>query len=205
MSASCWECGEPAGGQPFCIRCGKIQPPCESTYFAVFGLGERLELDLEDLEARYYERSRLVHPDRFMTKSPQERDHAAEQTERLNRAYRTLREPWARTRYLLELHGHSIAQGKLPAELAEEYFELQEAMSAGEATPGMRQAFQTTVVQALARLESDAQARRLAWDALEPTAKLEALGAFSGIMGERAYLEAMRRDLARQMPASGIA
>lgn len=204
MGARCWECGEHAEGLIFCNRCGKIQPPRESTFFAVLGLDERLELDLANLEASYYERSRLVHPDRHMARFPKEQELAAEQTELLNRAYRTLRDPWARTRYMLEHHGLPIAQGRLPIELAEEYFALQEAMSEGAASGAMLEAFQAVIDQALRQLESTALERRITWDALASKEKLAALVAFSGITGERAYLAAMRRDLARQMPASGI-
>ncbi|HEY9854124.1 MAG TPA: Fe-S protein assembly co-chaperone HscB, partial [Stenomitos sp.] len=100
--------------------------PGEPSYFDLFDLPERLELDRQDLDARYHALARAHHPDRFVTKGPAAQSEAAERMERINRAYRTLKDPWERTRYVLSAHGADLSRAQVPVALAEEYFEIQE-------------------------------------------------------------------------------
>jgi len=74
-------------------------------HFGALGLPRAFALDAADLERRFRERSRLLHPDRFARKSPRERRLSLERSTRLNDAYRTLKEPRARAAYLLKLLG----------------------------------------------------------------------------------------------------
>ncbi len=90
-------------------------------YFKVLGIDPvRLDLDLSELEKRFYERSFQVHPDLHP-----EAD-AISQAAELNRAYKTLRDPWQRAHYVTkEVQGVDHAS-KIPTALAEFYFETQE-------------------------------------------------------------------------------
>jgi len=102
-----------------------------SNYYEFFGLEHRLDLDLKDLEKRFYALSRQYHPDRFTLKSREEQRYALDATSILNDAYRTLRDPLARAEYLLKENGFDIGeQGtkNVPPELLEEVFELNMAL-----------------------------------------------------------------------------
>jgi len=114
-----------------CPRCDAIQAlGPEVDLFAVLGLPRRLRLDLADLERRYHYASRAVHPDRHQTAGPKERELSLAASAIVNRAYRTLRDPVARGRYWLELHGAPLAEGgaRVPPEIAAEVFETQEKL-----------------------------------------------------------------------------
>ena len=74
-------------------------------YFEMFGLPRHLHVDTGNLEKRFYAQSRRFHPDRFAARPPAEQAEALERSSALNDAYRTLREPIARTEYLLTLEG----------------------------------------------------------------------------------------------------
>ena len=74
-------------------------------YFAVFSLPRHLHLDTAQLEKSFYAQSRRLHPDRFAARPAEEQAEALERSSALNDAYRTLRDPIARTEYLLSLEG----------------------------------------------------------------------------------------------------
>jgi molecular chaperone HscB len=100
-------------------------------HFAVLGVPRRLDLDPADLERRYHEAARQVHPDRHQTASPREQERSLAASAALNQAYRTLRDPVTRGRYWLELHGDPLGAGnnRVPAELAALVFEVQEQLA----------------------------------------------------------------------------
>jgi molecular chaperone HscB len=98
-------------------------------YFQLFGIPQKLSLDLYDLEQRFYALSRKVHPDRFSRAAPAERARAEEASASLNDAYRTLRNPLTRAEYMLARQGLPAAgSGQVPPELLEEVFELNVAL-----------------------------------------------------------------------------
>lgn len=74
-------------------------------HFSLFGLPERYALDQEALTQAWREVSARVHPDRFATASAPERRVAMQWSARANEAYRTLRDPLGRARYLCERAG----------------------------------------------------------------------------------------------------
>src|SRR6266851_1290218 len=105
--------------------------PVSSNYYDFFGLEHKLDLDLRDLEKRFYALSRQYHPDRYTLKSLEEQQYALDATAILNDAYRTLRDPLTRAEYLLKENGFDIGeQGSknVPPELLEEVFELNMAL-----------------------------------------------------------------------------
>ena len=110
-------------------------------YFSFFSLPRKLTLDVVALEKQFYVLSRKLHPDRFASKPLTEQEAALAQSSLLNDAYRTLKDPIARTQYLLTLEGVELeeqskaatdaarASGEqkkqiVPPELLEEVFEL---------------------------------------------------------------------------------
>src|SRR5262249_30479679 len=85
------------------------------------GLPRRFRLDAAALERNYLARSREVHPD-FTGNDPASLQAAAA----LNEAYTTLREPFRRAEYLLQLEGGPSATEvkQMPAEFLEEMLDL---------------------------------------------------------------------------------
>ncbi|AEU34843.1 Fe-S protein assembly co-chaperone HscB [Granulicella mallensis] len=81
-----------------------------NSYFTQFELPQHLHIDLPTLEKAFYAQSRKLHPDRFAAKPQAEQDAALASSSRLNDAYRTLRDPIARTEYLLALEGIQLEE-----------------------------------------------------------------------------------------------
>ena len=82
----------------------------QDSYFEQFGLPAHLHLDLAALEKSFYAQSRRLHPDRFAARPAEEQQAALAASSRLNDAYRTLRDPIARTEYLLALEGVQLEE-----------------------------------------------------------------------------------------------
>ena len=100
-------------------------------YYDFFDLEHKLDLDLQDLEKRFYALSRRWHPDVFSRRSAAEKQESLEATAVLNDAYRTLRDPMTRAEYLLQEQGFETGEQKstdVPPELLEEVFELNMAL-----------------------------------------------------------------------------
>ena len=140
ISAQCWSCGDQRAAH-FCNSCGHVQPPRPVDYFSFFGLLAKMNIDTAQLEREFYKLSRKLHPDLAARHGAREQEWSLEQTSQLNDAYRTLKDPIARTEYLLKLEGvHLEEQSKaatdtaretggtkkqvVPPELLEEVFEL---------------------------------------------------------------------------------
>lgn len=79
-------------------------------YFALFGLEPSFRVDVTSLEKHYFQKQRLVHPDRFIGASDAAREQAQADSTLLNDAYTTLKSPLQRARYLLHLQGVSISE-----------------------------------------------------------------------------------------------
>lgn len=71
-------------------------------YFSLFQLPERFALDRSTLEGAYRNVQAQVHPDRFASRSEAERRVAMQWATLANEAYRTLKSPIERARYLLK-------------------------------------------------------------------------------------------------------
>jgi molecular chaperone HscB len=128
----CWNCKAGTGGAHFCSSCEKIQPlPPDASYFAFFGLPEKLRLDAADLEKRFHQLSWKLHPDNFVRASERERELSLERSSELNDAFRTLRDPIRRVEHLLRRAGlrkDGQSKQQAPPELLEEVFELNESL-----------------------------------------------------------------------------
>lgn len=74
-------------------------------HFALFDLPRTFSLDASELEVSWKRVAQAVHPDRFATRSAPERRVAMQWSAQANEAYRVLRQPLLRARYLCELAG----------------------------------------------------------------------------------------------------
>ncbi|MDB5888130.1 MAG: hscB [Rhodocyclales bacterium] len=77
-------------------------------YFSLFHLPEKFDLHRAALEAAYRNVQAQVHPDRFAHRSEAERRVAMQWATHANEAYRALRNPVERARYLLARRGMEI-------------------------------------------------------------------------------------------------
>jgi molecular chaperone HscB len=221
--AKCWSCGqEVAEGQPFCSSCGKVQPPHQADYFAMFGLPPRLDLDVQALEKQFYRYSRKLHPDVHARASAQEQEWSLAQASLLNDAYRTLKNPLDRTKYLLRLEGVQFEEdrganpSKVPADLLEEVFdlnmqleELRQNQKMGEDDPQLRhdlEAAKTQFAAQLSTLDEQVRSRWSAWDAAweqnDEAKKTAAKEAMTALLQRRSYLQNLVRDVDQTLGGS---
>jgi molecular chaperone HscB len=131
---SCWTCNlEVGSGTFFCPGCHKIQPVGRTEdYFSLLGLPRQFSLEREEIDRRFRELSRQLHPDRYARAEPRERRLSLERATRLNDAHRYLRDWRTRAAYLLKIAGTDVfAEGRTLAdpEFLEEQLELRESMA----------------------------------------------------------------------------
>jgi len=114
----------------FCPACQTLQPPPQD-YYALLGLPRKLQLSGDELQRRFYDLSRQLHPDRFMRKPERERQYSLDASSILNDAYRALKDPVKRAQYVLTQEGFDVGEQRskdVPPELLEEVFELNMAL-----------------------------------------------------------------------------
>jgi molecular chaperone HscB len=160
-------------------------------YFEFFSLPRHLHIEVSALEKQFYVLSRKLHPDRFAGKSIAEQEAALAQSSLLNDAYRTLKDPIARTQYLLTLEGVQLeeqsksatdaarASGEqkkqiVPPELLEEVFELNMQLAEmrankqmGEDEPELRRELMTAkdaFDEKMVQTQEDLEALWTKWD-----------------------------------------
>ncbi len=164
--------------------------------FEILGVAENLHLDLEALREVFYSLSKLTHPDRYVTKDPSEAMLAARWSTAINRAYQTLRDPVARARAILARAGKTEPQGnQVPLELAETYFELQDAL--GEPNAGTRLAeFRQELEKRQKDLDQEWAELESAWsEGADNSALLERLAKHLTV---QRFLGAMQNDLEKR-------
>ena len=131
-----------------------MTPDFTRNHFELLGLPAAFGLDAARLEQRYRELQGRVHPDRFAAASEAERRVAMQWATRANEAYRTLRDPLARARYLLSLKGYDTGEESntaMPPDFLMQQMEWRETVSEARA---QRDA------EALAQLHAELDAAR---------------------------------------------
>ncbi|CAL9129744.1 unnamed protein product [Musa textilis] len=130
----CWNCGGAAVSPgPFlaCGLCGSVQPVDQSIdFFQIFGLERKYEIKDGNLEVKYKDWQKKLHPDLVHSKSEKEKMFAAEQSARVIDAYRTLSKPLPRAIYLLKLEGVHVDEEKTitDPDLLAEMMDIREAV-----------------------------------------------------------------------------
>ena len=105
-------------------------------HFELLGLAPAFAVDAARLEAGYRELQGRVHPDRFAAASEPERRVAMQWAARANEAYRTLRDPVDRARYLLSLKGFDTGEESntaMPPDFLMQQMEWREAVAEARA------------------------------------------------------------------------
>jgi molecular chaperone HscB len=122
----------------------------QHNHFELFGLPQRFHLDLTRLDEAYRGIQSQVHPDRFVHASDAERRISMQSATQVNEAYRTLKDPLARARYLLSLQSADVASEDntaMPAEFLQQQMQWRESVEEA--------AHQPAALAALARRLAD--------------------------------------------------
>jgi molecular chaperone HscB len=172
-------------------------------YYRFLGMPRRLRVDAAQLEATFYQLSRLLHPDRYLRRTPRERQYSLEATAILNDAYRILRDPVKRAEYVLSQEGFNIGEqrGKdVPPELLEEVFELNEALEelrGGDesARPELEKARERFLGM---RQEADRELDRL-YAEFDQTGSRETLARIRAVLNRRRYISNLVGEVEKEL------
>jgi len=222
VPVACWSCSVAHNESTlFCPHCSKIQPPPGGDYFSVFGLDQKLNLDLAKLEDEFHRLSRKVHPDRFARAGENERQWSLADTALLNDAYRTLKDPLRRTGYLLKLEGAEIGEensgrdkkdpSRAPADLLEEVFDLNmqlEEMRMSRKLGEIDQDLQASLEAAkkkfddlLGEVDLDLRRQWNIWDDGDVGVRKNAEKTMVALLDRRRYLSNLVRDVTETLGA----
>lgn len=175
-------------------------------YFAFIGLPRRLTLDEGELQQRYFSLSREFHPDFHAQEAEEAKQLNLERSSLLNRAYRTLRDPFERARYLLSLAWPDMPSADrkaIPPHLLMEVMEMQEIVSElHAASPDRRDALEAALLGIEEKLRATmnglrAELDRLGtdWDLLPKEAseesRQEKLRSLNSLLNTRNYLRTL--------------
>jgi molecular chaperone HscB len=100
-------------------------------HFELFGLTPAYALELVHLERAYRDIQSKIHPDRYAHAGDAERRASMQLTTQVNEAYRTLRSPVQRAKFLLEMNGVDVGfetNTAMPREFLMEQLELRERL-----------------------------------------------------------------------------
>jgi molecular chaperone HscB len=218
--AECWSCSSPlAVSEHFCSTCGKVQPIRPMTHFEFFGLRKKLNIDEGRLQKDFYALSRKLHPDVYARATANEQDWSLEKTSQLNDAYRTLKDPIARTQYLLSLEGIQLEEQSksatnaarqsgeekkqaVPAELLEEVFELNmqlQELKMGERDPDTVAQLESAKKNFEQKLDDSSFELKKYWDAWDSgrdqASQKEAMDQMVALLSRRSYIRNLVRDV----------
>jgi len=184
--------------------------------FAFLGVPCSLWLDPESLQRIFHERSRKLHPDRFVAAGSKALGYSQARSALLNKAYRTLKDPVERAAHLLDLERAALglaasaaAERPVPVELAEEFFEMQEALAEGDTGAVEKIRSRLARIQGENRSALDGLAERWESEKLGPARQQgearEARSSFARdlekVLQMRSYLSRMEENVGRS--ASG--
>jgi len=143
----------------------------QSNDFELFGLPVVFALDRAQLDARWKDVQREVHPDRHTAADAQTQRQAMQWSVRINEAYQRLKDPLQRAAYLCELHGAPIQAENntaMPAEFLMQQMAWREALedaSSASAVEDLADEVASARRQALTHVQTSADVQR-DWPAL---------------------------------------
>ena len=104
-------------------------------HFELFGLTPAFALEAESLERSYRGIQSRIHPDRYAHAGDAERRASMQWTTRVNEAYRTLKSPVQRAKYLLEMNGVDVGfetNTQMPTDFLLRQLELRETLAGAQ-------------------------------------------------------------------------
>ena len=105
-------------------------------YFELLGVPQKFSIDSNVLDQNYRRLQSEVHPDRFAAAPSSERLHSMQLATEAHEAYRTLKNPTVRARYLLQLQGMDVNEESntvMPAEFLMLQMEWRESIEDAKA------------------------------------------------------------------------
>ena len=159
--AKCGHCAKPMSTPAVCDFCHSLQGvPCAMDHFALLGLPRQHELDEAVLREKFFALNRHAHPDFHGQASGEAQELSLRLSSQINDAYRTLRDPFTRAAYLLELLGgrpsavdKSVPDGFLATMMMmQEELSDAKAVNNHEALSAMRDVLQTQHVGLMNRI-----------------------------------------------------
>jgi molecular chaperone HscB len=155
MSKECWKC-HASFMSPliFCPHCTAIQPSFPQTPFERLGISPAFTLDLIALDKIYFKLQQDLHPDRFVTKSHEEKSFSQAHTIALNEAYKCLKSLLRRAEFLLKEAGISDLSTLQNPELLMESMELREKLGTFQSLEDIA-SFEEKIKNQLKALEND--------------------------------------------------
>ncbi|MGI8741816.1 MAG: Fe-S protein assembly co-chaperone HscB [Bryobacteraceae bacterium] len=177
-------------------------------YYELFGLAPKLGICPDDLQQRFYELSRKLHPDRFVRKSDVERQHALDASSELNDAYRTLKDSHKRAEYVLKQEGFDIGEQRskdVPPELLEEVFELnmalEEMRSGDDSARPQLEAAQHNFSGMLSDVEGQLEKLFDSYDASPDQGKLAEMRA---VLNRRRYIRNLVNEVEKELSKQNV-
>lgn len=195
----CWRCEAEQETSFFCSECGGVQPlPADTNYFAALGLDDAPRVTPDALQARYYELSRQLHPDRFQADRPDELTASVQATALLNAAFRSLRDIESRGRYWLGQQGEDLGRdnNQVPPTLAALVFEVQEKLA--ELKAGGGDALRAEVEGVHTSIDEQRSERRATLSRMLdewPTETTTQTKELKQLLSELSYLRTLDRDI----------
>lgn len=132
--SKCWNCNFVYKSDLFCSKCKVLQKPPENlTYFDIIGVPQSYDVKVTEIQKKYKELQKLLHPDKFGTKSEvsavliiidiliclsqnihfflqKEKQFSETLSSLVNNAYSTLIHPLKRGLYMLKLNDITISE-----------------------------------------------------------------------------------------------
>ena len=200
----CPHCNQKSEADEFCSNCGVILPlSAEKSHYEVLGYDrEILDLDLADLEKRFFRLSKKFHPDRFASKGPLVIQISHDRSSAVNNAYRTLKDPISRAKYIVEKELGSIEEksAKVPMEMADLFFEIQDVLDTIRESDGNPpenavrevQKAEEELIQKVKELEAGLNAKFSDYDQKRDKQTVEQI---KEILSERSYIKSFLRQV----------
>jgi molecular chaperone HscB len=106
-------------------------------YFELYGIGESFDADQAVVKRKFYELSKLYHPDFYINEPDEKQQEILELSTLNNKAYQVLSDPAKRMQYILDLHD-LITEGEkyqLPQDFLMEMMDVNESLMELEFDP----------------------------------------------------------------------
>lgn len=173
---------------------GVAAPELPENYFELFDLPVAFALDARRLAERYRDLQAATRPDRFGASLEANRVLPLQVATQVNEAYRTLKDPQERARYLLALHTGAAgtdSESSTDGSFFLEQLELRETLSEAQSSPNPGAALATVMTQLAER--SLALDKELECLFADPSS--ENLEAAREILRKLQFLDLCRRDV----------
>ncbi len=162
-------------------------------YFELFELPVGFALDAKRLAEGYRTLQTATHPDRFAVAADHEKRWSLQASTQVNEAYRTLKDPLARAKYLLALHtgdpGTTSETSKDGAFLMEQ-MELRETLAEAQTSPNP----QAAVARVLTQLAEQSVALDKELEGLFATPSPANLETAREVVRKLQFMDKCRRD-----------